>query len=216
MDTDINDTLDPRLQLQPSEPEFPVSWRHKGVLYQRCSLVSKNRTGRTSSWWYHGATYALAETPSTIAGWMCGRCKSFITTPKSAVFVVSRYMKEVHKLRDRVDDNESKGSSQRTSTTASSIPQEKAGFKALYHTVDVRKFQNCLLRWCIEDYIPFYKIDSPTFRRLMKCCSPSLAGVPMGRDSLRRWAKEEFEKEKSKVKMLLQRGASKIHLSFDL
>lgn len=112
----------------------------------------------------------------------------------------------------RSEANSHEGSSI-TSTSESS--QQPSKYKALYHTYDVKAVQDQLLNWCIIDHIPFTKVDSPAFKRLMKAISPSLAAVPMSAASLRRWAIQAFQEEKDRMKEVLKKSASKIHVSFD-
>jgi hypothetical protein len=65
------------------------------------------------------------------------------------------------------------------------------------------------------DHIPFWNADSQYFKAFPKACNPSLLGVPMATDSQRRWAMEEFDIGKAKIKSVLQQSSSRIHLSFD-
>jgi hypothetical protein len=80
----------------------------------------------------YGTTFAKASEPSKIGGWLCGGCRSVVTTPREAAFVVARYMREVHKLLDE------EGSDCNTQTE-SSQGTSKATFKSLYVEVNVHE-----------------------------------------------------------------------------
>lgn len=115
-------------------------------------------------------------------------------------------MRDIHRVGDQKDRDDSPSSSSRQS--------ERGLFKSLYTQVNIKDFQDQLLRWSIVDHIPFSKVDSVEFKKLIGIGMPSLT-VPMSRNSLRNWAGEQFAIEKDKVKAILQASASKIHLTFD-
>lgn len=210
--TDISD------RVYGGKPPPPAEYRHKnGIMYVIC--VPERL--KYSRWWSYGQLYALPKTPRVINGWLCGepRCDQFVAT-KNQSSLVGRHMKQVHKMSTVKDEEEDDTDS--IAAPASSQPDSeldlsstiRSAFKTLMTTINVKRFQDLLLRWCIVDHVPFNKVDSSRFRMFMNACSPSLP--PFSRTSLANWADTAFDKEKDNIKRLLHASLSKVHISFDI
>jgi hypothetical protein len=118
------------------------------------------------------------------------------------------------------------GKKQKTTKEASSTPansqsdtgegssQTTAVFRTLVHTIRPEKIQLQVMRLLINRHLPFSLVDCKDWRDLMKLCN--VDNISLSNGSLRRWAIEEFEVEKAKVKSMLYASVSKIHLSFDM
>jgi hypothetical protein len=68
----------------------------------------------------------------------------------------------------------------------------------------------------VEDHVPFSKVDSEAFRRLMLISNPSIKPSLCSRQALRRWIKRDLGIAKEQVKFRLLQALSKVHISFDI
>ena len=197
-------------------PRIPPRFRHRDTDYVLIESPSRFRNVRASNAWSHGALYARLEEESKIAGWRCSHCNTFLICPMGAVATVQRHLERTHRIKER--RTPSQVSSNRPASTAASETENDASVsvRTIYQTVDLTNFRKQITRWCIEEHVPFYKLDSSAFHNVLQSISSSIGKFIPSATTLSRWAREEYNIEKEKIKSLLRSALSKIHLSFDL
>jgi len=85
-------------------------------------------------------------------------------------------------------------------------------------TFDYNQFRTLLLEWIIADSIPFRKIESDHFRRLLALvsCDIRLEDHLPSRTTLSRWVGKAYDQQLVAVKEVVRSAATRINLSFDL
>jgi hypothetical protein len=83
---------------------------------------------------------------------------------------------------------------------------------------DRDQFRALLLKWIIADSIPFQKIESEYFRRLLAFvgCNFRLEDHLPSRTTLSRWVGRAYDQQFVAVKEVVRSAATRINLSFDL
>lgn len=201
----------------PSVADAPDRYTHKGIQYIRGDLAQINDNRYTSSWWLYGAKYALVTNPGVCAGWYClseGCERRFIVISREAASQAQRHMESLHipKKAKTDDGNSLARSSQQSSEGSGSL----STYKSLFYSVDTKAFEYAVLRLYIIQHLSFLTTSSTEWKEVLRLAHPTLPKLSLSRTTLRRRAKEEWLKERERIKALLKTAISKIHLSFDM
>ena len=83
---------------------------------------------------------------------------------------------------------------------------------------DYSKFRALLLEWVIADSVPFQKVESEHFRRLLAFVGSSvgLEDHMPSRTTLSRWVARAYDQQLEVVKEVVRSAATRVNLSFDL
>jgi hypothetical protein len=74
-----------------------------------------------------------------------------------------------------------------------------------------------IMRWITLENIPFKKLQSPHFRKILSRIHPLMQeSIIPSKKAARQWVYTEFAMHKEEVREILKNAASRIHLSFDL
>ena len=138
---------------------------------------------------------------------------------------ILRHLREEHRATllepiNRREERASRGTSSNSAISRSSSASRERTVSSLLsftHRVDIVEFRNLLLRWIIQQQIPYSAVDQPEFRDLLLYLAPGLKDtLSTSHTTIARWVQAEYRAAKGVVKELLAKSLSKIHLSFDL
>lgn len=96
-------------------------------------------------------------------------------------------------------------------------PSEQAIVNRLVTSFNPAYFQQLLTDWVSSDNIPFRKLESERFRRVLSYLNPAVTstGSLPTHSTVRKWLLDEFNRHKGIVAELLQSSPGLIHLAFD-
>lgn len=83
-------------------------------------------------------------------------------------------------------------------------------------TLNLRLFQELLIRWIVIMHITFSQVENESFRDLLLClCKALETYLPRSGTTIKNWLLKEFKRKKAILRKELQNSKSLIHLSFD-
>lgn len=96
-------------------------------------------------------------------------------------------------------------------------PKEQAVVNAFIASFEPVRFQQLLVRWVTCDNIPYHKLKSPYFRKLMAYANSAIieSGNLPTHSTIREWVIQSFSRHKGVVVELLGRSLSRINISFN-
>jgi hypothetical protein len=195
-----------------------VDWRRlKG--YRAACNIKKN-----PSWiWKHG--YRLWN-EDELEYWLCTRChhgsvkrpfpKGHIFQTTRATSTAAQHMTKHHSIDENGAVTPSRPVLKRKledcNFDANTVQQRTVS------SFDRNRFRALLLEWIIADSIPFQKIESEHFRRVLTFAGYNLRledHLP-SRTTLSRWVGRAYDQQFVAVKEVVRSAATRINLSFDL
>lgn len=209
--------------LDLEEPQIPgphdLDWRRlKG--YKAACNIKKN-----PSWiWQHG--YRLWN-EDKLEFWLCKRChhgpvkrpfpKGHIFQTTRATSTAAQHMTKQHSISENGKVTPSRPPSKRRKLEDCDFGANTAQQRSV-SSFDRNRFRALLLEWIIADSIPFRKIESEHFRRLLTFtgCNLRLEDHLPSRTTLSRWVGKAYDQQFVAVKEVVQSAATRINLSFDL
>jgi hypothetical protein len=103
-----------------------------------------------------------------------------------------------------------------TSDISQKRQKEQVAFSSLVTSVNVDKFRDLLIRWIIQDQIPFSAVESTAFREMILYIAPSLSRYLIrSHATMSQWIKDDYQEARQRLKQRLASSQSKIHFSFD-
>lgn len=99
----------------------------------------------------------------------------------------------------------------------SSDPKQQAVYNRLAEACDPDKLRKDIFRWIVYDLVPYKKVSSPYFKKIVRSVHPLLKTtiVPNPR-TVSRWVVKEFPVHKQEIRENMATGISRVHLAFDL
>jgi hypothetical protein len=88
--------------------------------------------------------------------------------------------------------------------------------RQLAQQVNVNRFRFHLLRWIMNEQLPFVTVKDEDFREMLLSLSISIERYLPHKSTIRNWVMTEFQQSKSFIKQTLKESKSKVHISFDL
>jgi hypothetical protein len=169
-----------------STPHHPPTDNKDGVEYRKIERQpSRNRNAQAPSvGWQYGQPYAFLNDSDAIARALrCHYCGDIIKLHEQRASNMVGHMKSKHKKL--LAGQGSVGESISFPSTPSQSSERPLGFKQLYFSPDIDKFRTMLIRWCVEDHIPFAKVDTEGFRQMMLSINPSIKPFLYSQKTLR-------------------------------
>ncbi|KAI7151945.1 hypothetical protein KC331_g3353 [Hortaea werneckii] len=196
-----------------------VDWRRlKG--YKAACNIKKN-----PSWiWQHG--YRLWN-EDELEFWLCTRChhgpvkrpspKGHIFQTTRATSTAAQHMTKQHSINENGIVTPSRPLSKKRKLEDCSFDANTVQQRTV-SSFDRNQFRALLLEWIIADSIPFQKIESDHFRRLLAFvgCNLRLEDHLPSRTTLSRWVGKAYDRQFVAVKEVVRLAATQINLSFDL
>jgi hypothetical protein len=180
------------------------------------------RGQQVSPIWDHGDEYVDLAKPQDGASWICDHCDAIVTLKSNAsTSNAARHLKNFHQIsgkrpRSEIEDEEEEERTLSRQSSLQEIPRPP-GFTALVTRLDIEKFRRLLLRWIIQQQIPYSAVEHIEFRDLLLYLQPSLEPYLIrSHRTISNWVADEFKEAQLAVKSLLAQAKSRIHLSFDI
>jgi hypothetical protein len=100
---------------------------------------------------------------------------------------------------------------------SSSDPKQQAVYNRLAKSSDPDVLRKDIFRWIVYDVVPFKKVASPYFKKIVRSVYPLLqtSVVPNPR-TVSRWVNQEFPIHKQEIRDNIATSISRVHLAFDL
>ena len=181
------------------------------------------RNTEPSQAWIHGDEYINDARRDEGTKWVCDYCDIVIAIPKSeGTANILRHLRLQHQLLKRTQfDRESEDDSESMASCDSSINRPQmpppSTISALVTRIDIEKFRCLLLRWIIQQQIPFTAIERPEFRELLINLQPAINPfLVKSHQTIANWVSDEFAKAQKAIRNRLAQAISKVHLSFDI
>jgi hypothetical protein len=119
-------------------------------------------------------------------------------------------------MKREISEISSEASTSDISQKAQKRQKEKVAFSSLATSVNVEKFRELLIRWIIQDQIPFSTVESTAFREMILYIAPSLNRYLIrSHATMSEWIKDAYQEARQRLKQRLASSQSKIHFSFD-
>jgi hypothetical protein len=203
---------------QVSGPQ-DVDWRRLKGHKAACS-IKKN-----PSWiWQHG--YRLWN-EDELEFWLCRRCHHRPVKrpfPKGHKFQTTRatstealHMTKQHSINEDGIVTPSRPLSKKRKLEDCDFDANTVQHRTV-SSFDPNQFRALLREWIIADSIPFQKIESDHFRRLLAFigCNLRLEDHLPSRTTLSRWVGKAYDQQFVAIKEVVRSAATRISLSFDL
>src|SRR5271168_2836079 len=137
--------------------------------------------------------------------WQCKWCPMMRYSLRTSSNI-KRHLLDEHEIPDPEDQNQ-------PDQAPSLLPRPKID-NAI--KIDARRVKQLLVAHFAADHIPFRRIESPSFRRLLTAIYPDIERViPKCADTLRKWTIDIFEEKKKELAAMLSKLAYPVHVSFD-
>ena len=156
----------------------------RGELWERVGhRPMKRRRVQASLIWEHGDEYSKANREGEGTSWLCDYCDVVMTLSRSQTTSnILRHLREEHRATllepiNRREERASRGTSSNSAISRSSSASRERTVSSLLsftHRVDIVEFRNLLLRWIIQQQIPYSAVDQPEFRDLLLYLAPGL------------------------------------------
>lgn len=192
----------------PEDP--PLTYLSVGVQFERQNrAVSRRRGVKQSPIWALG-TYYTANNGKKEA-WLCSQCNAFIKLGNSTGNAATHLIKHHPNAIQEATSMPPPRPSPRPSPSPSPAPQ-----RTLYHDVNIEKWRAKLLRWMIQDHIPFAQVQSEAFRSMLIELYRPIGPYIVSGTTIRTWINEEYELAVDQIHSWLRDADSRVHISFDL
>ena len=90
-------------------------------------------------------------------------------------------------------------------------------FAALVARINVVKFRKSLVRWIVQDQIPFSTIKSVRFQEVLLYLQPGIERFLVNsHNTISSWVDSDYQQARQTVKIQLNASLSRIHFSFDI
>lgn len=186
----------------------------------------KRRRVQASRIWDHGDEYKKTNREEEGASWICDHCDRVLSLARcQSTGNILRHLREEHRVTpptpiNRREDVPRGTPAESTISYASSTSQPERSSSSILsftHRVDIIEFRNLLIRWIVQQQVPYFAVDQQEFRDLLYYLAPGLKDIlSTSHTTIGRWIKAEYQAAKQSIKELLVKSLSKIHLSFDL
>ena len=169
--------------LQGDEP--PLTRQVEGLLFERRNRpISVRRGSKISPIWAAGTWYTATNDGKLYEAWLCGQCNAFIRLGSSSSSNTTVHWKLRH--ADKPLDS---GLVETSPVPITPQPVQRQ----LYKDVNIERWRAKVLRWMIQDHIPFSQIESGSFRDVLAELHPLIERYLVSRRTIRSWIDEEFE-----------------------
>lgn len=207
--------VDPTAAL-PDLPPYEINWQ--GFKWQRIEHSANQKKGsKVSPIWQFGDEYFAMIDPDRRA-WRCQLCQRSIGLPGGRSGSALRHLQVVHPSvfeRDDHSDIASVASLTTTATTATSDSRQLYP-SSLIQRLDVPRFRHHLLRFIVNQQLPFTIVEDEHFRQLLLALSHNVEKYFVMKSTIRTWVQEDFDEATQVVRSVIAQAKSRIHISFDL
>jgi hAT family C-terminal dimerisation region len=214
---DIDSIDAPTLVDTPYEPRT-----HKaldGTLYIEILVKKDKGKSRTGWYWQHGTEFEIQNRPRAGKNprvWVCSRCKTFQSYMVHGSEHIRNHLR-THNLYETKPTTQQMSIVERlqqhTPATVESRPLAEADRKAIHR----HKFEEALVAFICCVHIAFSIVENEFFIAVLAAASNLVPHIlPSSHNTVRDWTIRSYHKRKARVKNLLQKALSNIHLSFDL
>lgn len=198
------------LYSKETEPSLPFKLGGVEVMRKADIATAVKKRDWTSIVWRFGE--ALVRTKDKKEVFYCYDCERKGTTQRMPVLDGTRgarqHLLQAHSRKlDTAEVQERRNLAEVTGTEVFTVV-DKFSFEA---------FKEKITPWSVGHQLALNMLVNPLFRDLISYLDTGLATLlPKGRQQLRKWIVDAYEKEKEKLKSLHKSSRSKIHVSFDI
>jgi hypothetical protein len=170
--------------------------------------------GSRVSWIFkHGAEVEKLQSNGQYGGryWICKDChqKRIKLEPHSVIATgsASYHLEKVHKVSPHgpiVDETQNR------QAITNWLPNSSR------QSLSAEKWQQKFINWIVHDDITFSQAASERFRDLLLHSGPDIEALLPTANTVRAWIMRAFQERRADVKLSLQKGYSRIALSFDI
>jgi len=186
-------------------------------------LTVKKDKGKIRSAWYwdHGAEYEIQNSKKEGKKprvWVCNHCTAFHSYTVNGSQHIKDHLKRTHKIHENQTTPQPMLIAERLRQQHAPAQVDSRllaeGDKMVIHK---RKFEEALVAFLCCAHIAFNIVENEFFVALLTTSSNFLPDVlPNSHNTAKDWAMVLYQKRKLRVKELLQKARSNIHLSFNL
>ena len=191
------------------------------------------RHKRTKAWWWRFGVPLLGPKFDTkkqcmvdVECFLCKSCHLARPTMEEPIRVaggsrgVPDHFRKLHYITYRDNANDATTQFERDEAMellSSNDPKQQAVYNRLAESCDPDVLRKDIFRWIVYDYVPFEKVASPYFKKIVSTVYPVLKTtiVPNPR-TISRWVVQEFPVHKQEIRENMKTAISSVHLAFDL
>lgn len=195
---------DDKEEIEPSRGEIVL---HGRVFRRADHFASRVKRRKTSHVWDKDKGFEIVDVKTGSKHYYCIECcdrqKDDTYVPlvtKGTSNIVDHW-----KRRHNIDQN---GKPMQTSKRDTS--------SSLVSLFDFNAWKLVFIQWIVFCHIAFSQIDNLYFRKMLTFLNEGIAALIPGRNTIRRWVVEHFERRKRELRHELRAARSNIHISFDL
>jgi hypothetical protein len=211
---DIDSVLAPTV---PDEPRGPrVHKDIDGTVYIEILVKKDKGKSRTGWYWAYGTEFEIQDKPQSPRVWVCAKCKTFTSYRVHGSAHISKHLKS-HGLYEKQPVSQRMSIAQQLQHHTPATVDNRLLAEADRRAVHSRKFEQALVAFICCVHIAFNIVENEFFVALLTTTSNLVPQVlPQSHNTVREWAVRSYHDRKLRVKNILQKARSRIHLSFDL
>jgi hypothetical protein len=227
------DSVVPTTEARPAIlTPFDYSWVDFTVSPLR-GFVRLGRQKRTHAWWWRFGVPVLGpqfnfkkQRMENVECFLCKTCHLASPTQEKPMRVlngskgVPSHFKKLHYNTYREAANDATTQIERDEALElfnADNPTQQAVYNRLAQACDPDVLCKDIFRWIVYDNVPFEKLASPYFKKIVGTVHPLLKTsiVPNPR-TMSRWITQEFPVHKQEIRDNMATAISRVHLAFDL
>ena len=208
-------------QAPSNRSDFIIDWS-KATLrdYEPPGISTRER----KAWhWSHG--FEVRHRALQKKGWACKYCYQAGHVPRNCGWIyldgsgsgnITDHLKKRHNTGQGGKIKKPEPLLDAFRKAASKTPRDSEIYHRLVSSFNKVDFKNKLLRWIIQDDIPFDVVNSPFFRDLLIATNDTLNGLIPSDTAIHNWILKNFNSFKGIVTEKLATTQGQIHMSFDM
>jgi hypothetical protein len=215
---DIDSIAPPTLEEPSHEPRT-----HKaldGTHYIEL-LVKRNKgKSRTAWYWKHGAEFEAQNKTGTDGKhprvWTCNHCRVFHCYGVNSSVHINKHLR-THNLYENKPVHQRVSIAERLQHHAPMSVDTRPLAEADRRLIHQVKFEEALVAFICCVHIAFSIVENEFFVAMLVAASNLISHVlPTSHTTVRDWTVQHYQRRKLRVKNLLHKARSRVHLSFDL
>jgi hypothetical protein len=189
---------------EPSRGAFRLGGR---VFRRATDFASRRKRKKSSHIWDKDKGFEIIDVKTGSRHYYCIECCDKEKDKDYTPFTVKGTSNIIHHWKKKHGIDKNGKPAQTPSNDASG---------SLISLFDFKIWKLVFLQWIVYCHIAFSQIENPYFRKMVKLLNEGVAALIPGRNTIRKWIIEEFEKRKKELRHELRAARSNIHISFDL
>ena len=205
----------------PDRSDFIIDWSRASLQnYEPPGLSTRERKA-----WHWGHGFEVRHRVLQKKGWACKYCYQASHVPQNHGWIyldgsgsgnITDHLKNRHNTDKGGKLKKPEPLLESFRKAASKTPRDSEIYHRLVSSFDKDDFKNKLLRWIIQDDVPFDVVNSRFFRDLLMAANDALDDNGLIPGEIHNWIIKNFGSFKGVVTEKLATTQGQIHISFDM